>query len=375
VIATMIRMVYPFLPTFARGLGVELTLLTRSLTLRSLSGVLSPFLASVADTRGRKTGMLLGLLIFCSGTAVVVIWPTFVGFVLALILTSLGKLTFDPSMQAYLGDRVKYNKRGRVMAIAEIGWSLSFIFGIPLAGLLVARGGWNSPFALLTGLGLLSLFLMVWLLPKDPESEFGHPSMFRNFSKVFSSRSAIASLLITMLISLAHEVITLVFGVWMEDSFGLKIIALGAASAVIGVGELSGEGLAGAIADRLGIKRAVGVGMFCMTISSAALPLLGNTLTGALIGLFLFYISFEFAFVCIIPLMTEVLPEARGTLMSLRIGGASIGRAIGNSIGLPLYNLGFWVCALMAGVISMILIFILRRVEVGQVSTESGDGL
>jgi len=41
----------------------------------------------------------------------------------------------------------------------------------------------------------------------------------------------------------ANEQVNLVFGVWLQDSFGLKIAALGAASAVIGISEMSAEGL------------------------------------------------------------------------------------------------------------------------------------
>ena len=62
--------------------------------------------------RGRKTGMLLGISVFFVGTGVVIFWPTFPGFVLATMLTLLGKVTFDPAMQAFIGDRVPYQRRG-----------------------------------------------------------------------------------------------------------------------------------------------------------------------------------------------------------------------------------------------------------------------
>ena len=51
-----------------------------------------------------------------------------------------------------------------------------------------------------------------------------------------------------------------IFGVWLEDSFDLQIAALGAASAVIGLSELGGEGLVAAFVDRLGKPRAIGLG-------------------------------------------------------------------------------------------------------------------
>ena len=71
------------------------------------------------------------------------------------------------------------------------------------------------------------------------------------------------------------------------------------------------------------------------------LPLIGSSETGALIGLFLFYITFEFTIVSIIPLVTEVMPSARATTLSFAGAGHSIGRAVGALLAPNLYVLGF----------------------------------
>src|SRR5262245_25970624 len=104
-------MVYPFLPTIARGLGVSLEQVTLGITARSLLGLFSPLFGSIADSRGRKFAMMAGLLIFIAGMLVVMIWPTYPALVAALVLTTLSKIIFDPAMYAYLGDRVPYQQR------------------------------------------------------------------------------------------------------------------------------------------------------------------------------------------------------------------------------------------------------------------------
>jgi len=71
------------------------------------------------------------------------------------------------------------------------------------------------------------------------------------------------------------------------------------------------------------------------------LPIIGRTQTGALTGLFLFYITFEFTIVSIIPLLTEVMPSARATTLSLAYAAQSIGRAAGAWLSPTLYTLGF----------------------------------
>ncbi|MCK7467040.1 MAG: hypothetical protein MZU91_02035 [Desulfosudis oleivorans] len=52
---------------------------------------------------------------------------------------------------------------------------------------------------------------------------------------------ALAAISIALWASAANELVNLIFGVWLEDSFGLKIAALAGASAVIGLSELGGR--------------------------------------------------------------------------------------------------------------------------------------
>jgi predicted MFS family arabinose efflux permease len=142
-------------------------------------------------------------------------------------------------------------------------------------------------------------------------------------------------------VSAANEVVNIVFGLWLEDSFKLQIAALGAASAIIGLSELGGEGLVFTLVDRLGKVRATGLGILANCIAAVLLPIIGRTQTGAMVGLFFFYITFEFTIVSIIPLITEVMPGARVTMLSFAGAGHSVGRAIGAWLAPSLYTVGF----------------------------------
>jgi predicted MFS family arabinose efflux permease len=96
----------------------------------------------------------------------------------------------------------------------------------------------------------------------------------------------VTGLAMSLMLSAGNEVVNLVFGVWIESSFGLKIAALGAASVVIGFAELGGETLTATITDRLGKPRAVAAGLILNCLAALALPFLGSTQVGAFIGLF-----------------------------------------------------------------------------------------
>lgn len=363
VINTMHRMVYPFLPVFSRGLGVDLQALSLALTGRQIAGVFGPFAAILVENRGRKTGMLTGLGLFTGGVALVVFWPSYPVFILSLVLTTLGKYMFDPHMQGYLGDRIPYERRGRVLAITELGWSLSFIIGVPTMGFLIARGEWMSPFWLLSLLGLSSMLIIGKMIPSTTEDRVNWRKIRDNFGLVLRYPPAITALTIGLAISAANEVINLIFGVWLEGNFGLQILALSGASAAIGLAEFGGETLMGGIADRLGKGRSVAWGLAANCLAAAIFPFLGRSLSGAVVALFLFYITFEFTLVATIPLMTEIMPTARVTIMAFNIAFLSLGRAIGALVASPLYDFGIGGSAMAAIGFNLIALICLRRLR------------
>ena len=349
ILNTAHRMVYPFLSAFARGLGVETSSLSYLMTARALLGATSPFFAPIADKYGRRFGMLAGLAVFISGIAAVTIYPNLYTLAAAVILAVIGKYMFDPSMQAYFGDRIPYAQRGTALAVTEVAWSAAFFAGVPFMAFLMGKYGWSAPFPALTILGAFA-FIVIWnIVPReDPHHAFEAGSR-NGYRAVFTSVKAMAGISIAMWASTANELVTMVFGIWLEDSFGLKLAALAGASAVIGISELSGEGLVAFTTDRLGKPLALTIGLIGNALASILLPFIGQTQIGALIGLFLFYITFEYIMVSHIPLMTEIVPSARATILSLNVTGHSIGRALGSFLAVILYQqFGFVVVAFAA---------------------------
>ena len=339
ILDTGFRMVYPFLPTFARALGVDISAISLAITARSSLGILSPFIGSAGDSMGRKSAMLMGLSIFAGGSLVVLLWPSYIGFLIALLLGSLGKVIFDPAMQAYLGDRVPYNVRGRAIAITEIGWSGAALVGLPIIGWIIYRSNWVAPFPILGILAALAAFFVWRAIPSDSAADSERPTLMHALRTILSRPSTLAALTVSLLINIGNESINVIYGLWLENSFGLQVVALGAASVLIGLAELSGVGLVARLTDQLGIIRALCLGIISITVACLLLPFLGVSLIPALIGLFLFYLTFEFTFVTLISLFTELEPSARATLMATSITAAAGGRALGALIGPALFDI------------------------------------
>ncbi|MEN6561469.1 MAG: MFS transporter [Acidobacteriota bacterium] len=366
---TAYRMVYPFLPVFARAFGVDLATMSIALSARSASGALGPLLAPFTDRHGRRFGLTLGLGLFAAGAFLGAVGPGLPGFAAALVLMTVGKYVIDPAILAHLSDLVPYGRRGRALALTELSWSLAFIAGVPAAGFLIGRFGWRSPFLALAVLGLAGLVVVrigAGMPAAGAAGAAGHRESFRS---VFRSGPALAGIAAILAVSVSNELVNFVFGAWLEDSFGLKLAGLGAAAAAIGLAEFGGESLVAASIDRIGKMKALMTGLAANAVAAAVLPLAGRTAALALIGLALFYLTFEYTVVSMLPVMSEILPQARATLLAFYAASFSVGRAIGSLASPRLYGLGFPAVALAAaGLNAVAFLFLvrLRRLTVGR---------
>ncbi len=102
-----------------------------------------------------------------------------------------------------------------------------------------------------------------------------------------------------------------------------------------------------------------GVGIGANALACLLLPVLSFGVEGALVGLFLFFITFEFGVVSLIPLMTELAPGARVTLLAGNVAAFSGGRMLGALIGPPLFHVGLLANSLTAAAFNGIALVVL----------------
>jgi DHA1 family inner membrane transport protein len=343
VVNTSRRFAYPFASALSRGLGVPLAAITSLIAVNQATGVLSPIFGPLGDRWGYRVMMLAGLGMLTGGMLAGGLLPTYGVVLLALFLAGLGKSIFDPALQAYVGQRVPYQRRGLAIGMIEFAWAGSALVGLPLVGLLIERMGWRAPFFVLGGLALLSMVALRALIPDDShqQRDTESPASFREaWRRLSRDRAALGALGFGLLVSAANDNLFVVYGLWLESAFGLSVAMLGAATTVIGVAELLGEGLTASIADRLGLKRTLVAGLVLSALSYILLPLMGRTLSSALMGLFITFLTFEFTIVTAFSLFTEILPAARATMMSSSVAAISIGRMMGALVGGPVWLAG-----------------------------------
>jgi predicted MFS family arabinose efflux permease len=335
IINTSRRFVYPFAPALSRGLGVPLTSVTSLIAINQFTGILSPVFGPLSDRWGYKLMMMAGLSLLAVGMLAGGFLPFYGMVLVALFLAGLAKSVYDPALQAYIGERVPFQRRGLVVGLAELSWAGATLIGIPLAGLLIDRLGWQAPFFVLGGLGLLSITMLGLILPTDRHRRgaAGPTNFGQVWRRLRQERAALGMMGFSFFSSMANDNLFVVYGAWLEDYFALGLVALGTATIAIGFAELTGETLTATIADRLGLKRAIFMGLVLTTLSYLLLPMIGQTLLPALAGLFIIFLSFEFTVVTGFSLATEILPETRASMMSSSVAASGLGRVIGALIG------------------------------------------
>ena len=337
------RFAYPFAPVLSRGLGVSLSAITSLIAINQVTSLLGALIGPLSDRLGYRKMMIAGMAMLATGMLAAAIFPIYAVVLVALFLAGLGKSIFDPAVQAWVGSRVPYRRRARVMGIMETSWSASTLIGIPLIAILMDRYGWQSPFLVMGGLGCIGAVALFFIIPTEPEpaSQNVSPSEYLGaYSRLIANKPALGALGYVFFVSAANDNLFVVYGAWLEKSFGLGIVALGLGTSLIGAAELVGEGLTAAVSDRIGLKRALVAGLILSILSYFALPFFNTSLTAALTGLAVLFFIFEFTMVTSISLCTEILPGFRATMMSGFFATAGIGRMLGALTGGAVWQAG-----------------------------------
>jgi predicted MFS family arabinose efflux permease len=274
-------------------------------------------------------------MVFVAGCLVIVIWPTFWALGLSLTVIAVAKVIYDPAMQAYIGDVVEYGQRGRILSITELSWAGAFFLGVPAIGFVIARRGWTAPFFWLALLGIGGAILLWQVLPRPAaDNRTSQATSLRKTINIIKKEKVIwAAASYLLLVMAANELLLVIYGLWMEDNFSLSLTSLGLATAVIGGAELSGEVLTAISVDRIGKRRFVLITGLATGFMYVAVPFANLSLLAALVTLFILFLFFEMTVVGGVPLLTELVPTARGIVMSVALAAGGLGRALGALIG------------------------------------------
>jgi predicted MFS family arabinose efflux permease len=354
---TAFRIVYPLLTFLAAGFAVDQPTISLLVTVQVAATLISPLGGRLADAYGERLTMLSGLLLFCMGAGACAATRNFALFVIGYGLIGFGTALYHPSAQAYASARTPYMRRGQVLGALELSWALAALVGVTsLSWLIENDQTWASAFWSLFGLGLLVLMFTFIGLP-----EVAHLHESRQAEKRLSIRAtlaqpgAIAALTLMFCTLLAAELIFVVYAAWLQADFGASDAEKTRVFGMLGFVELAGSLGSMLLVDRLGKRRAVLLAFIIVAALQASLPLSSGRWLLFLALFFTLDLSFEFAIVSAFPLISGIVPAARGTMLALSVAAIGLGRVVGSQVGPLLWEaFGFSANGLVAGLLTLL---------------------
>lgn len=348
------RMLLPFIPQISSGLGLTVVGFSWLLFLRALVNVTGPIFGMWSDRYGRRQMMAIGLVCQAVGVlGLALSWQWWAA--LPIFISGLSIAAFIPAQQAYISDQVVYQKRGRALATVEFGWSTSAIVSLPIAGWMIDSFGWRSPFLLLGVISLIGTAIVWWGLPPAAEHRTNSGLSWLETRTVFYKTNVLATVGVALLVFVGVSMFMAVWGVWLTTDFQFTATALGWVATAVGLAELGGAVVSSLFIDRIGKKRGSQWGLFLTFAVFLALPLTQATLGLAIFTLILLGLLFEFIIVSLIPLYSEQVPEARGTVLALTVLGLGLGSAIGTPIATTLWQQSGLTAVAMVGAAAVLL--------------------
>ncbi|HLA42992.1 MAG TPA: MFS transporter, partial [Aggregatilineales bacterium] len=226
------RFAYPFLPEISSSLHVSLGSVQGAVGSYAFIGVGSPFLYGFSTRFGRKRMMLVGLLLMSVTSIPGILKPNSFGvFYATMIVWGIAKIIFDPSMQAYIADRISYRRRGMAMGSTELAWAGSLIVAAPLTGYLLAEIGLEAVFAMLGLTNFIGFLLVLVFVPADHPGRDGEKRVISSplswWRILLANPVSLAALLFSVCFSSSNETVFIVYGDWMKKTFDLALTELG----------------------------------------------------------------------------------------------------------------------------------------------------
>jgi len=295
-----------------------------------------------SDRFGRKRFLVTGSLIMGIFTLLSAFATSFGVLVVMRIVAGVGGSVIFPNVTATVGDNFPYRDRGSAMGTVIGMNTMASVIGVPLAGILAEATSWRVSVGLVGLLSIVAALVLLWKLrpAQTPLSESAIRDLYRS---IVTNRSALGAIGSSFLGALYWFTWATYIVVFFESAFGLSQGVASILALTQGLGVLFGSQLGGRLGARIGHKPIVagsvvlsGVLLLLQTNLTLPLPATAvlNLLLSAVIGA---------RFASNTTLLTEQVPEARGTLLAVSASVTSASIVAGAAIGGVLIDgLGFW---------------------------------
>jgi MFS transporter, DHA1 family, inner membrane transport protein len=316
---TALRWIPPFLPTLERAFGVSTTQLTTVLGFGEAAGLSTMVIGKQLD-RGRERPVMIGGLSAISLSSVIALGGSIWTFAIAFTMLILGVANFTVGGHAWISHSVHYSRRARSIGIFETSWAFALLIGGPIVAVLINLWGWRAPFVFMAVGCAIAAVVVALTLPAAGPATTQPESAATGATRL--TRRAWLVVIGSATMAMAGLSVFMISGSWLNDEFGVSTGGLGFIVMGFGAFELIASAGSAALADRIGKMRSTLGGLVVLACGLLVMLSAGDRLVIGVIGILMLLIGFEYGFVTTLSLVSEAMPEARGSTL-----------AVGNAIG------------------------------------------
>ena len=289
----------------------------------------APLFAALAAGWDRRRLLALSLLWFGLLHAACALIDTLAGLLPLRVLSLVAPAIFTPQAAASVGLLVPLEQRGRAITFIFLGWSVASVVGMPIASFIGGTLGWRSAFLMVA---VMSVVGAAWVWRTLP-SGIRPPALSRAaWMQTLRSPALMLCVGVTVLSAAGQFVLFSYFAPYWHHQLGATPGELSLLFLAFGVAGLLGNVLMMRYIGRLGVDRAVMLGLGGIAISLLAWPL-GVTLWTTVL------VCIPWALGCFSSNSAQqarlvgLAPDLASASVALNTSALYIGQAMGAAIG------------------------------------------
>lgn len=337
-------MVQPLMPVFIDVFSVSVSSSSLALSLTVCGMIIGLMINGfLSDRVGRTIFIKLSLI---GAIIPFIIIPLFHSFAVLLVfrfLQGFALAGLPAAALAYISEEVDRKGMGLASAIYIASNALGGMAGRFLTAYLVGQYAWQTTFYLWAGVGIIILFMVLFLLPN---SRFFRP-IHTPFKKDLKSYADHLKNPILLLFFLLGIILQLSFtGIWtylpfylQSDPFYLSLQTISFFYLAYGLGVI-GSSVAGLLVNRFELNHVRMIAIIVMTIG--ILLTLYQTLYSVVIGLCLICLGFFTAHSLTATSVTLIATHHKGSASSLYLASYYIGVSMGSTVFAPIWEKLDW---------------------------------
>ncbi|GGP59048.1 MFS transporter [Saccharothrix coeruleofusca] len=354
------------LPAVSRELHVSSATAGQLLTAFAIAYALSsPVLAVVTGRWERRDLLVAALALSAVGNALAAVAPNYPLLLASRVLSALGAAVYTPAATMVATVLTPPERRGRAVALVFGGLTFSLVLGVPLGNLLGEPLGYRGVFALIAAVTALAAVAVRAGLPR-----VAAPPVvgLRERLAVAADRRVLTVLALTVLACLAVFAVFNYIAPLLTATAGVRGPVISALLVAYGLGSVTGNWVAGRLADRFAARRLLIVQFTLFTAVLATLPLTTTTVPGAALALFAWGALTWSANPPIQSWLIALAPANSGLLLSLNASAIYLGVGLSGVFGgVVISTVGLLPLAPIASVLALValglLVFALRPQE------------